>query len=387
MTNVDVERVVAGRYRLASELHRGSGVETHLAEDLGAGDDAAPVVIKVAALTALSEAAVRRLDHEGVVLAQLDHPNVARLLDHGRDGDVRYLVTPWVPGRSLDARLADGALPVDEALTVIRDVVAALCHAHDHGVLHRDVKPANIVVDGSPTERAVLIDFGLARSGLLDADIRDIPVGSARYLAPEQAGLIPGPTDERSDLYAVGLTLVECLTGAPMFDGASVGQVLRQKMTGSVPRLDDSVPRVLRHVADRLVQRDPAERYQRAEALLYDLDRLVEGRRSGRSEPVFVVGSRDRRETLAEPSFVGRRAEIAALEAAVSRAEEGDGGIVVVGAESGAGKSRLLEELGHRVGEPGPPVRRPGPRPGGPAPLPGVLGCGPGHRLRSTIGR
>jgi signal transduction histidine kinase/tetratricopeptide (TPR) repeat protein len=358
MTTVDVDRVLGGRYRLTSLLHRGQGVETYLAQDLGehadvagagAPDESRPVVLKVTPDRSLSESARRRLEHEGLVLGRMDHPSLVRLADQGRDGNLTYLVTPWVPGRSLAARLADGALSVTDTLVVARRVAEALCHAHDHGILHRDVKPANIVVSGEPIDTVVLIDFGLARSELLDVDVRDVPVGSVRYLAPEQVGLLPGAVDERSDLHALGLTLIECLRGTPVFDAERVGDVLRQQMTASPPPLDPPVPRMLRLVLERLVRRDPAERYQSAEALLHDLELLAAALESGVIEPTFALGSRDRRETLAEPSFVGREEELALLEHLASEAAAGRGGVVLLGAESGTGKSRLLGELERRT--------------------------------------
>jgi len=346
---VDVDRLIGGRYRTTSVLHRGQGVDTYLARDVDDGD--APVVVKVAPADAAA-AAGRRLEHETAVLGRLHHPNLVRLLDRGRDVDGSlFLVTPWVPGRSLAARLADGPLGVREVVTVARDVVAALCHAHDLGVLHRDVKPANVVVDGDPVDRAVVIDFGLARSDLLGVELRDVPVGSVRYLAPEQTGLIPGAPDERSDLHAVGLVLLECLLGRPVHDGERVGDVLKQQMTAAPPMLGPPVPRLLAQIVDRLVRRDPWERYQTAAGLAHDLELLAEALDHGIAEPTFVLGSHDRRVTLAEPGFVGRQEQLAALEEQVRQAAVGNGGVVLVGAESGGGKSRLLDELARRVPE------------------------------------
>ena len=339
--------MVAGRYRTTALLQRGQGVDTYLARDEDA--DGGPVVLKVADADAVSDAARRRLEHESAVLARLDHPNLVRLLDRGREDGSLFLVTPWVAGRSLADRLADGPLGVRDAVRVACDVVAALCHAHDLGILHRDVKPANIVVDGDPIEQAVLIDFGLARSDLLDADVRDVPVGSVRYLAPEQTGLIAATPDERSDLHAVGLVLLECVLGRPVHDGDRVGDVLKQQMTATPPHLEAPVPRLLGQIADRLVRRDPAERYQTAAGLAHDLDRLAEALDRGVVEPSFLLGSADRRETLAEPGFVGRREQLHALEAQVRRAADGHGGIALLGAESGGGKTRLLTELVRRT--------------------------------------
>lgn len=352
MTVLDVERVVARRYRTTALLHRGQGVDTYLAHDVEADPGGGrSVVVKVAPDVSVAGAPRRRLEHERAVLGRLDHPNLVRLLDSGRANGSLYLVTPWVPGRSLASRLGDGPLTVRDAVGVARDVVAALCHAHDLGILHRDVKPANIVVEGEPISRAVLIDFGLSRSDLLDAAVRDVPVGSVRYLAPEQTGLISATPDERSDLHAVGLVLLECLLGRPVRDGARVGDVLKQQMTATPPHLEAPVPRLLGQIADRLLRRDPAERYQTAAGLAHDLDVLAEALDRGVAEPSFVLGSRDRRETLAEPGFVGREDQIAELEGQVRRTALGHGGLALVGAESGGGKSRLLAEVARRIPE------------------------------------
>ncbi|HEX4902354.1 MAG TPA: ATP-binding protein [Acidimicrobiales bacterium] len=348
MSAVGVDRLVGGRYRTTSLLHQGQGIDTYLARDVdGAG---APVVVKLAPAGSVAETSGRRLEHETAILGRLHHPNLVRLLDRGRDEDGSlFLVTPWVPGRSLAARLLDGPLGVRETVTVACDVVAALCHAHDLGVLHRDVKPANVVVDGDPVERAVLIDFGLARSELLEAELRDVPVGSVRYLAPEQTGLLPGLPDERSDLHAVGLVLFECLLGRPVHDGERVGDVLKQQMSATPPLLGPPTPRILAQIVDRLVRRDPAERYQTAAGLAHDLQLLAGALDDGLVEPTFVLGGHDRRVTLAEPGFVGRQAQLGALEEQVRHAAHGQGGVVLLGAESGGGKTRLLDELARRV--------------------------------------
>jgi len=346
---IEVDRLIGGRYRTTSLLHRGQGIDTYLARDGRDGADA-PVVVKVAPPGAATAAAGRRFEHEVAVLGRLHHPNLVQLLDQGRDEDGSlFLVTPWVPGRSLAARLGRGPLAVSEVVTVASDVVAALCHAHDLGVLHRDVKPANIVVDGDPVARAVLVDFGLARSDLLEVELRDVPVGSVRYLAPEQTGLIAGAPDERSDLHAVGLVLLECLLGRPVHDGQRVGDVLKQQMTAAPPLPGPPVPRILAQLVDRLVRREPSERYQTAAGLAHDLALLADALDQGIAEPTFVLGSHDRRVTLAEPGFVGRQAQLGELEEQVRQAGRGHGGVVLVGAESGGGKTRLLDELVRRV--------------------------------------
>src|SRR5439155_7549920 len=134
------------------------------------------------------------------------------------------------------ARLRQGPLSAIDAITLGRGLLTALGEAHAHDILHRDVKPANLIVDeGAPLREATLIDFGLARSTNLDVSVRDQWVGTAQYLSPEGAGLLDQEVTTCSDLYSAGIVLFECLAGHPPFQGKSVGEVLRQHMTVHAP--------------------------------------------------------------------------------------------------------------------------------------------------------
>jgi signal transduction histidine kinase/tetratricopeptide (TPR) repeat protein len=213
------------------------------------------------------------------------------------------------------------------------------------------VKPSNIIVEGQPLERATLVDFGLARSERLDPSLRDLPVGTARYLSPEQAGLLNRAVEATSDLYSAGIVLFEALAGRPAFDGSSVGEVLRQHLAAR-PKLRSSgveVPRALEKLVGRLLQTDPADRYQSAESALADLRALDEALAQGEAEPELVTGAHDQRRSLTEPSFVGRHEELAVLERELERTRVESGRLVMVEAESGGGKSRLIEEFSERA--------------------------------------
>ena len=229
--------VLAGRFRCDRLPKRGRGVDTWLATDLEA--DGLAVVVKTVAADGVGPATRTRLEHEAAVLRRLEGPSIAPLVASGREGHLLYLVQPFVEGITLRDRLAAGPLPVADALRVGVDVAAALQAAHEAGVVHLDVKPANVMVDSvtdaggdaGALRRAVLVDFGLAKSAGLDPSVRDEPVGTARYLAPEAAGLLDAPADERADLYSLGVLLFECLAGRPPFEGAGVGEVLRQHLS------------------------------------------------------------------------------------------------------------------------------------------------------------
>ena len=174
-----------------------------------------------------------------------------------------------------------------------------------------------------------------------------------RYLSPEQAGLIDGEVNERSDLYSAGAVLFECLAGRPLFAGDTITEVLRQQLSARPPVLRSlgvAVPRALDEVIQRLLHKDPRDRYHSAEGALADLAAIDEALARGDSEPVIVVGARDQRPTLTEPAFVGRSGELATLVGAVEQARRGQGRLVLLEAESGGGKTRLLDELASRTG-------------------------------------
>ncbi len=341
-------RRLGNRFELTQRLKAGRGISTWLGLDLRSG---ARVVIKVTSAVALVPTARHRLEHEAEVLGELDSPFLVPVLHLGTAGDLLYLVTPFVPGESLEQCLERGPLSIPEALTLAQCVLAALAEAHRQGVIHRDVKPSNIVVEGRPLLRATLVDFGLARSERLDPSLRDLPGGTARYLSPEQAGLLNRPVEATSDLYSVGAVLFEALAGRPAFDGPSVGEVLRQHLAAR-PKLRTAgveVPRAFEELINRLLQTDPQDRYQSAESVLADVRAIEEALSHGEAEPELVTGSHDMRRSLTEPSFVGRHEELAKLEGELERTRAEPGRLVIVEGESGGGKSRLLEEFTARA--------------------------------------
>jgi serine/threonine protein kinase len=352
-------RVIGGRYQVLRQLKHGPDSETFLASDLA---QSSTVVIKTAAAASFSPSMRMRLEHEAHILSKIKNGLSEPLLDHGVDGDQVYLAMPFIPGITLQARLRHGPLSVVDTLTLGQELLRALGAAHVHEVLHRDIKPANLIVDeATPLSRVTLIDFGLARSTHLDPSIRDQWVGTAQYLSPEGAGLLDQDVTECSDLYSAGIVLYECLLGRPPFQGTNVGEVLRKHMTVQPPELRSlgmSVPRVLDEVIQRLLRKDPRDRYQTAAAVVDDLTAIAEALQQGESEPAIVVGLHDRRHTLTEPAFVGRGEELAELHSQLNRTQAGQGGLVLLEAESGGGKSRLLTEFALRGAQQGAWVLR-----------------------------
>ena len=215
-------------------------------------------LVVVKRLDGVSPEVARRLEREADVVRKLDHPNIVPLLA-AFDGNLVYA---YVAGSDLGAVLAGGPLPRGRTLRIVSDVLQALSHAHLQGVVHCDVKPANVLLKG---ERALLTDFGFAKDLALTAITGDQELlGTPHYMAPEQFHGVR--TDQRSDLYGVGALLYHALTGEPPYGS----QVLRW-LVG-----DDRVPRAplppaatgLAEVVDRALARDPEERFPHAEAML-----------------------------------------------------------------------------------------------------------------------
>ena len=359
----DKPRRFGDRFRATRVLKSGVTGETLRGID---GVDGREVVIRT--MVNADPAAGGRLEQELEGLARLDGTDLVRPIAGGRQGGVLYSVLPYLPGVTLEACLRDRTEPLSvvEALAVGRGVLRALVDAHEHGFLHLDVRPSNIVVRlvsglgqgevGGGLRQATLVDFGVRQLGRATGSPPETGLRAARYASPEAAGLLDLEVDERSDLYSAGAVLFECLAGRPLFGGETVGEVLRQHVTEVVPglrSLGHQVPAALDEVVHRLLLKEPADRYASARAALADLDLIAKALEAGDSDPHVVVGAQDIRRTLTQPAFVGREAELAAIEVQLDEARHGRGRLVLLEGESGGGKTKLLEELAQRSAERG----------------------------------
>lgn len=256
----DLGRIVDGRYRLGSTLGSGGMAVVHRAWDLRLQR---AVAVKLFVPNA-DPVAHLRFHEEARTLAGLSHPGLLAVYDAGADGDRPYLVMQLVEGGNLRQRLEDGPLPAGEVRALGARLADTLAHVHDHGVIHRDVKPPNVLLDALLDElgRPYLADFGIAR--LVEASRITATgqfIGTAAYLAPEQVlGQDGGPP---IDVYALGLVLLECLTGRTEYAGTDVeAAVARLHREPVVP---DGVPPDLTALIAAMTARDPAARPTAAE--------------------------------------------------------------------------------------------------------------------------
>lgn len=265
--------LLAGRYRILELVGVGGMGMVYRAEDEQLGLTVAVKILRPD--LAQHGRRLERFKQELVLARQVSHPNVVRIHDLGTDGEIVFLTMDLITGRPLSELLADeGRLSPERTVGIARQLAAALAAAHDAGVVHRDLKPGNVLVDDSG--RAAISDFGVARS--LAGPGPTLPgavVGTLDYLSPEQAR--GDEVDGRADLYALGILLHEMLTGELPFAGGSEAEVLAQRLTGATRDLRTAgveVPRQLAALVRRLLQRDPARRYQSAREVLADLGPL-----------------------------------------------------------------------------------------------------------------
>jgi serine/threonine-protein kinase len=272
-----LKTALADRYAIDREIGSGGMATVYLARDLRHERQVAVKVLRPDLAVTLGP---ERFHREIKIAARLQHPHILPLLDSGEADDFLYYVMPYVEGQSLRERLArEGALPVGDAVRILRDVVDALTEAHAHGVVHRDIKPENILLRGN---HALVTDFGVAKAvseatGRAQLTTAGVALGTPAYMAPEQASAEPH-IDQRVDIYAVGAVAYELLAGRPVFMGTTAQMVLAAHMA-EVPQPvtmhRETVPAALEAVVMRCLEKRPADRWQSPGELLPQLEALV----------------------------------------------------------------------------------------------------------------
>ncbi|MBT8403086.1 MAG: protein kinase [Gemmatimonadetes bacterium] len=315
----DLVEALRGAFEIERVLGEGATARVYLARDL---KHDRRVALKVLRGELRAAVGAERFLREIRISGQLTHPHVLPLFDSGDAGGFLYYTMPRVRGESLDARLArEGRLPVEEATRIAGQVASALHYAHGEGVIHRDIKPGNILLtDG----HAYVVDFGIARAleqaGAERLTRTGLAVGTPTYMSPEQA-FGQERVDGRTDTYALGCVLFEMLKGRPPFAARSLPALMAKHATEPVPGLrmdDDSIPLYVERAVKRAMAKDPAERFPSPRAL----DETLRSR-----EVVDVVGRR-RLAVLPPANRTGAETQdfltLGLHEALISRLSEGN---------------------------------------------------------------
>ncbi len=269
------EQLVGGRYRVVRKLGGGGMADVYLCEDLTLGRH---VAVKVLLQRYLDDPTfVERFRREAKAAAGLNQQNLVSIYDWGEVDGTYYIVMEYVEGETLkDLIRRRGRLSGNESVAVAMQLLAAVEFAHRSGIVHRDIKPQNVMLDRGGTVK--VMDFGIARAGDSGMTEAGSILGTAQYLAPEQAK--GHPVDERSDLYSVGVVLYEMLTGTVPFKGDSAVTVAL-KHVNEVPRepseLVPGMPYALNQIVLKAMAKDPADRYQSAAEFARDLRAAREG--------------------------------------------------------------------------------------------------------------
>jgi serine/threonine protein kinase len=264
-----------GRYRIMRKLGSGGMADVYLAEDEELGRRVAIKILNDRHAT--DEQFVERFRREAKNAAGLSHPNIVSIYDRGEAEGTYYIAMEYLDGRSLkELVVARGPLPIPDAIEATRQVLTALRFAHRKGVVHRDIKPHNVMADADG--RLKVTDFGIARAGVSQMTEAGSIIGTAQYLSPEQArGAV---VDQRSDLYSIGVVLYEMLTGEVPFTGESPVEIAMKHLSDT-PRppsvLRPDIPPDLDMVVLRALAKSPEDRFQTAEEMDEELERVANG--------------------------------------------------------------------------------------------------------------
>ena len=345
-----LDAALAGRYRVEREIGAGGMATVFLALD---EKHHRQVAVKVLRGELAANVGAERFLREIEIAASLHHPHILPLYDSGGSDGALWYVMPFVDGQSLRDRLSKGgALPIDEAVRIVREVADALQYSHQHGEVHRDIKPENILLASG---HALVTDFGIAKA-VSDAATSSsltgtgISLGTPSYMAPEQAMADPN-VDHRADLYALGVVAYELLAGFPPFQGSSAQQIIAAHLTKKPEPLSThraSVPQALDAVVMRALEKSPADRWQSAGEMIRALDASAAQPTGGGTAASLAARSPRRWRRFA---IVGVGAVIFAVVALAWFAREGRAGTLIGDAVLAHNDVLIVSEFENRTAD------------------------------------
>jgi eukaryotic-like serine/threonine-protein kinase len=272
---------LGSNYRLGEIIGEGGFGRVYSGEDVRLGRKVAIKVIRPD--LAGAKAFMERFRREGMALAKFRHPGIIPIFDIRESGSLIYYVMPLIEGKTLRAYLDKrGALAPKEAHRIVLDLCDCLAATHRAGIIHRDIKPDNVILEGL-LGSVLLMDFGIAK-GIYDStsSISGVMVGTPTYMSPEQASG-DDMTDQRSDIYSLGALAYHMLTGRPPFSGPSVHSVIAAHVADQVPpirAINPSIPKIFADAVEKCLAKNPEQRFQSCMELSYELQKASFGTES-----------------------------------------------------------------------------------------------------------
>lgn len=267
----NIGKKLDGRYELLELIGVGGMADIYKAKDITEDKIVAVKILKNEFVG--SEDFIRRFRNESKAIALLSHPNIVKIFDVGFTEKLQFIVMEYIDGKTLTDYIAkQGVLKWRDVVHFTMQILKALQHAHDRGIVHRDIKPQNVMLLNDGTIK--VMDFGIARFNReTDKTVSEKAIGSVHYISPEQAR--GDVTDERSDIYSVGVMLYEMLTGKKPFDGDSPVAIALMHMQSQAKKMSDinnSIPEGLEEITEKAMQKEPSKRYQTAGEMMKDIE-------------------------------------------------------------------------------------------------------------------
>ncbi|MBN1897781.1 MAG: diguanylate cyclase [Spirochaetes bacterium] len=342
--------IISGQYKIKAKLGEGGMASVYRAFDNKAKKEVAIKFLKKNRISSFLEDKIR-FKKEVEIVSKFNHPGIVKIFGLGEYDNIPYIVMELLKGDSLyDLLLKGKRFTIKESVRIIKQITEALDYVHSRNILHRDLKPGNVIIDQA--KKIKILDFGLAHVMEL-RQIKEMAeiIGTFGYMSPEATGIINKPVDERSDLYSLGIIFYRLLTGEMPFVGKEISQILH-KQVAAIPvrpgKVNVNIPKALEDMIMKLLDKEPEIRYQSAIGFLHDIARFEKG------EKTFVIGEMDQKKKLTYRSrLVGRAKEFNDLKELYDKAKAHSGSLCFIAGEAGIGKSRLVEELRGYVYEQG----------------------------------
>jgi predicted ATPase/tRNA A-37 threonylcarbamoyl transferase component Bud32 len=345
--------IFAGRYEIIESLGTGGMGKVYRVYDNKIKEEVALKLLKPEIST--NKKTIERFSNEIRLSRKITHRNVCRMHDLNEHEEVQYITMEYVPGEDLKSLIRRvGHLPSGKAISIGKQICEGLAEAHALGVIHRDLKPQNIMIDKSGN--AKIMDFGIARSLRTEGMTGEgTIIGTPEYMSPEQ---VEGKeTDQRSDIYSLGVVLFEMFTGKVPFEGESTFSIALKHKDETPPHPQELNPELspeLSAIILKCMAKDKEKRCQSPQELLRDLDAFEKGTEVRAAEiklraPAFLDEERPAKEE--RPVFVARETELEKLTAFLDQSISGEGQVVFITGEAGSGKTALIQEFARRAQE------------------------------------